>query len=352
MRTSILSLSLLALPLIAGCGDDGKDNVDAPPPIDSRDIDASPDAHMFKGFDADEGGEVRAEYTIFPNDARATRVTAFAYQDAGSNKFFSYVSENGCTDISTPALKALHWPTAQNPTAERVYHDLGSVTITATDDSTTLEVPRAEAGPPRDPFFRDHPAGDWFFKQFPLNGMGMPGGVNDDMPYTAEKTAYDVKFGGSTDLPEQTFDGALYMPAAFSIAGDTDHPHGAIHAPADTAQTFTWTVPTDAPTNDTEILGLVAVTGSSGPAFLCIEPNDGSITVPAAMMDIARATYPTAVDPDTQVETPSGSLARQTLSHAVRELKENDGLSGKRVDIIGVWCFAGTKFFTTPAPVN
>jgi hypothetical protein len=354
MRTSILSLSLLALPLIAACGDDGKDNVDAPPPIDMPDVDAPPDAHVFGGFDANEGGEVRAEYTIFPNDARATRVTAFAYQDAGTKKFFSYVDENGCTDISTAALKALHWPTAQNPTAERVYHDLGSVTITATDDSTTLDVPRAETGPARDPFFRDHPAGDWFFKQFPLNANNMPGGVNDDMPYTAEKTAYDVKFGGSTDLPEQTFDGALYMPAAFSIAGDTTHPHAAIFAPADTAQTFTWTTPADSPTNGTEILGLVAVTGPMGPAFLCIEPNDGgadgvagSITVPAAMINIARTTYPTAGD-----GTTSASLARQTLSHAVRELQENDGPSGKRVDIIGVWCFAGTKFFTTQPAVR
>ena len=347
MRTSILSLSLLALPLIAACGDDGGTATDAPPPIDSKDIDAPPDAHVFKGFDADEGGEVRAEYTIFPNDARATRVTAFAYQNVGTNKFFSYVDENGCTDISTTALKAVHWPTAQNPTAERTYHDLGSVTITATDASTTLDVPRTVTGPARDPFFRDHPAGDWFFKQFPLNANNMPGGVSDTTPYTAEKTAYDVKFGGSTDLPEQTFDGALYMPAAFSIAGDTTHPHSAIYAPADTAQTFTWTTPADAPTNDTEILGLVAVTGPMGPAFLCIEPNDGSITVPAAMINIARTTYPTAGD-----GTTSASLARQTLSHAVRELKENDGLSGKRVDIIGVWCFAGTKFITTPPAVQ
>lgn len=336
MRTSILSLSLLAMPLIVACGDDGKDNVDAPPPIDAKEIDAPPDAG-FGGFDADEGGEVRVEYTIFPNDARATRVTAFAYKDAGTTKFFSYVDENGCTDISTPALKALHWPTAQN--ANRTYHDLGSVTITPVAGNTTtspLEVPRAGAMPTTDPFFRSHPEGEWFFKQFPLNGMGKPGGVSDTEQYTAEKSTYDVKFGGSADLPEQTFDGALYMPANFSIAGDTAHPAGAIYAPEDEPQTFTWDTPADTPTNDTEILGLVAVTGPNGPAFLCIEPNDGSITVPKELINTARTVYPTG-----------GTVARQTLSHAVRELQENDGPSGKRIDIVGVWCYAGTAFNTT-----
>jgi len=132
------------------------------------------------------------------------------------------------------------------------------------------------------------------------------------------------------------------MPAAFDL-NDANHPHSGgtkgLIMPAATAQTFTWNVATDTPpAGTTTIWSLVGFTGANGPAVVCVEPNDGSVTVPAAMMDIARTAYPSG-----------GSIARQTFSHQVKELIDADGKrTGKRIDFIGVWCYAGTTFRANP----
>ena len=75
--------------------------------------------HVFKGFDADEGGEVRVEYIKVPSGAFGSRVTAFLYKDSGTTKFFPYLSLNGCTNM-TGTNHGGKWPMAQNPVGERV----------------------------------------------------------------------------------------------------------------------------------------------------------------------------------------------------------------------------------------
>ena len=150
--------------------------------------------------------------------------------------------------------------------------------------------------------------------------------------YMSEKTSYDVSFSGSADVPAQTFKDVLYMPAAFDPIAPTDCdplPCTTTNISADTPMTFTWTTPTDTPPEGMEILSLVGFTGPMGPAAMCIEPNDGSITVPAEIINAAIAQYPTA-----------GVLARQTLTHVVRELVDKDGPTGRRIDFITVWCYA------------
>ena len=73
---------------------------------------------------------------------------------------------------------------------------------------------------------------------------------------------------------------------------------------------------------------------TTGPIVACIEPADGSITMPKELVAIAKAT------------SPNGTLARQTLSHVVRELKDKDGNTGRRIDFVGVWCYAYPYAFT------
>lgn len=318
LRSSVLSVGLL--PLFA-CGDDATVTPDARPIDAPVSIDASIDAPptpMFKGYDADEGGELRMEYVRFAAGNAATRVTSFLFANPGTKKFHDYLSLNGCTNTSTDMV----WPVATNPIAERVYLDPGNIIIAG--GPMTLTLPR-RATMGTDPFGRTHPANEWAFH--------FGGGTATDGPtYLSEKTAYDVVFTGTSEVPAQVFDNVLWMPADFAL---TDHGVTPLAIPADTAQTFSWTTPTQGAPAGYEVLSLVAFTGANGPAVTCIEPNDGSVTVPADMINIARAAYPSG-----------GTLARQTLTHVVRELVDANGPTGRRIDFVSVWCYATS--FTVP----
>lgn len=340
MRAFLQSNTLLAvglvIPTLLGCGDDVSALPDAPV---VKPIDAPPDAPplpAFKGFDADEGGEVRVEYVINGNNVAGARATAFLWKNVGTTKFFPFLNLNGCTDMRGKTF----WPMATNPIAERVYLDPGRVIVTG--GPSIYEIPRNPAMA-NDPFARTHPANQWFFEPY-------AGGQSDGPNFLPEKTKFDVTFTGSADMPAQIFDDVLYTPANFAPISPalsvTPHP-----IPAATAQTFTFTTPADSPPPGYRVDNLVAFTGPNGPAVVCIEPADGSITVPAAMIDIARTAYPGPVGGAPGVA--SGTLARQTLTHVVRELKDNTtpvtrtGGTGKRIDFITVWCYA-TPFSSIP----
>jgi hypothetical protein len=294
--------------------------MDAPkPPVDTLQVD-TPVTPTFKGFDADEGGEVRMEYIKFPNGGIGARTTAFFFKDVGTTKYHDFLSLNGCTDMS--ALDK--WPMAMNPIGERDYYDVGRVILSG--GTNAYEIPRRTVQA-RDPFFREHPANDWYFD--PAVNTDSDGGN-----FISEKTRYDVILTGSAEFPPAIFDDAIYVPAAFDLTAPTHA--GPVDLPAATDQTFTFTTPTDTPPAGYILLSLVGFTGGSctkGPAVVCIEPNDGSITVPGAMIDKVRTACPTG-----------GTIARQTLTHVVRELVDASGPTGKRVDLLGVWCYASTPF--------
>lgn len=309
---------------LLACGDDAPVTPDARP---DGAPDATPDGPTFKGYDADEGGEVRVEYIIFPNGNIGTRSTAFFLKNPGTTKYFEYLNLNGCTDLTMYDK----WPMAQN--ADRTYFDAGP-SIAITGGPNTLNIPKRTVEG-RDPFFRLHPANSWYFD--PITSADTDGTM-----LLSEKTLLDVHVAGSAEFPGVSWDNAIYMPASFAI---NEHTTGTAMFPAGTPQTFTWTTPTDPVPAGFEVLSLVAFTSgggstgmggapaAKGPIVICVEPNDGSITVPAAMMDIARTVYPT-----------TGTIARQTLTHSVRELVDANGPTGRRVDLLGVWCYGGYPF--------
>jgi hypothetical protein len=316
-----LTLFLAAVPGVVACGDDSNPATDAR--VDApRVIDGTPDGPTFKEFDADEGGEVRIEYVRFPASATpyaGARVTAFFYKDAGPTEFNPFVNLNGCTDTTGD----VNWPVASAPAADKVYADPGSVIISG--GPMVLNVPKA-AGV-KDPVGRAHTSNAWHFRF----GGPPPGGTPDGANYLTEKTTYDVILTGSADIAPTVFADVGYMPADFAI---TSHDTFPLTMASDADQTYTWSLPADTPPAGFTVNSLVAVTGGDGPAFLCIEPqNDGSITVPAAMLAVARAKYPGGTTPPT--------LARQTLTHVVHELMDGEGNpTGKRIDFLTVWCYA------------
>lgn len=319
MRVRTICLTLgLAAPSLFGCGDDVAATPDAKVEIDAPVTPDAPPAPVFKGFDADEGGEIRMEYVRFAGGNAALRLTNFLFKDPGSVNFYPFPSFTGCTDMSVD----MNWPTASNPIAERVYMNPGNVIISG--GPSVINLPRRNTMG-NDPFGRTHPADQWGFH---FGGAA----ATDGATYLSEKTAYDVVFTGSADMPAQVFDDVIYMPADFTL---TDHGVTPYALVAGQPATFSWTNPAQGAPAGVEIWSLLGFTGANGPAVVCIEKNDGSTTIPANMVDIVRAKYPSG-----------GTLARQTFTHVVRELVDKNGPTGKRIDFVGVWCYA--TGFTVP----
>ena len=309
MRSISWSFASVLL-LTAACGDDNKANV---PPDTNKQPDAAP---VFKGFDADEGGELRVEYVRRANNTSFARVTSFLWKDPGSVDFFPFVNLNGCSDLRDKTK----WPTASNPVGERMYMESGDVTISGGPMDLVLG-PRTT--PFTDPFGRVHPENTGHHRG-PL-----PGEVPTDGPmFLPGGTALDVSYAGSADFPAQTFQDIIYMPADFNILDHTTAPVAITPAEAAADITFTFSTPAQTPPQGAMVTSLVAFLGPAGPIVACIEPSDGSITMPAALVAIAKAT------------APNGTLARQTLTHVVRELKDKNGNTGRRIDFVGVWCYA------------
>ncbi|HSS02780.1 MAG TPA: hypothetical protein VLM79_37220 [Kofleriaceae bacterium] len=319
MRSSIACIALgLAVSATIGCSGDDSSTPDAPA------------AATFKGYDADEGGEIRIEHVRLPDGqggvVNFTRIVGYVLGTAGSTKFFSFPMVPGCTDTTNKK----NWPVATNPIAERVYLDPGNIIIQSPTSLTNaapkpaLTLPRqtAEGG---DFLARVHPANKWFS----YNTIGTT--MVDGDAFLTPDTFLDVIITGSADMPGQVFHNVSWMPNDFPLTspGLADK----IELKANTPMTFKWTIPKQDKPADMTVVSLVGFVGGDpskqGPAVLCIEPDDGEVTVPGNMIDVVRAAYPGG-----------GIMARQTFTHVPKELIDKNGPTGRRLDIISTWCYA------------
>lgn len=326
MRLSIACIALgLAVSATIGCGGDDNSTPDATTP------DATPDAAAptFKGYDADEGGEIRIEHVRLPNGTGGvvnfTRIVAYVLGTAGSTKFFSFPMVPGCTDTTNKK----NWPVATNPISERVYLDPGNIIIQS-PTSLTNAVPKQALTLPRktveggDFLARVHPANKWFY----YDTIGV---TPDGDTFLTPDVFLDVVLTGSADMPGQVFHNVSWMPNDFPLTSfDLTQK---VELKANTPMTFKWTLPKQDKPTDMTVVSLVGFVGADpskdGPAVLCIEPDDGEMTVPGNMIDVVRAKYPGG-----------GIMARQTFTHVPKELVDKNGPTGRRLDIISTWCFA------------
>ncbi len=310
--------------LVAGaCGDDVAATVDAPKPV----IDAPlpmVDAPDPINFMSDEGGEVRFEYVRFGVGTGAREGTASArvisfFEGNDDVDFHPYPTIPGCTLM----VDDTKWPVAQ-PT-NRQYVDIGQQ-LTLTNGSQILNVPKASIA--ADPVGRVHGVGNhYFYAPFPATGGG------DAAQFITEKTAYDVILSGSATWPAQVFPDAIQMPAAFDlISPSVTTPVVLKSDGTNTDLTITWqAVPSGQPAGVPDAwfaVGFVIPTTSF--VVLCIEPmNDGSLTVPAAMVNMIATAAPSG-----------GTMVRQSFIHQVRELTNGTTVKRRRIDMIGTWCHA------------
>lgn len=318
----------LAMLFAAGCGDDdGGTNpvADAMPDQPDAtggtpDADLTPDATPPRdppNLTTSEAGEVRFEYVDFIDGAGpggrndSTRITGYFMKNTGDAAPTPTLGT--CIDMSND----MTWPLAQSATRE--YIDIGELLIKGGPTGTVL-VPDATG------------AVDSNGRTHSLAGVLQPYkfefGLNNGANVGAN-TRYDVELSGSATWPNTNYPGGLVVPEAFDLI---EPGLEAIEITPGADMTFTWeTNDTSALEGDEEVTSLVAfIINGQGPQILCAEANDGSITVPAAMVD----TFAALLQPGQ-----GATLARQTFVHKLDWFEAGD-VTDQRLDFIGVWCFA------------
>jgi hypothetical protein len=305
-----LSAAPLALAFVfGGCGDDNKIEPDAPkadaPP---------PDGFDPLSFADNEGGEIRLEwikqFTAAGVEQTTARATAYFYKSQTPGKF-ALPAFPGCFDMR---LKD-KWPLAQGTI---VPLDVGGVTIKSTGSDLVM-VP--DMGVMADPFSRPHAL--WYKKTSNLPG-------NDGDMFLPPNQTYDIVLAGSAEWPAQTINDVAFMPERWDVSTPPANATTMLVADTDFTMTYTPVVSSNLPPGY-RVNTVVAFqgTGHMGPIVLCQEEGtDGSITVPAALVNVLRAYTP-------------GRYVRQNLTHALFEL--TDGApkppgERKRVDVLSIWC--------------
>ena len=312
-----LSAAPLALAFVfAGCGDDNKIEPDAPKP------DAAPDALDELSFADNEGGEIRLEWisqVVAGVEQQSARATAYFYksQTPGNHSLPAFP---GCFDVR---LKD-KWPLAQGTI---VPLDVGGVTIKST--GTDLVMVKDMSTPPTlDPFQRPH---DLWYKKTSTISQPAPR-VDDADTFLPPNQTYDIVFAGNgAEWPAQTISDVAFMPAKWTPIAPVTNATTMLQAGTALDLTYTPVTSSNLPAGY-RVNTVVAFTGAghSGPIILCQEEGtDGSMTVPAAMVDILRAYTP-------------GRYVRQQLTHALFELTDSGpkppGMR-KRVDVLSIYCY-------------
>jgi hypothetical protein len=311
--------------------------MDAPPVM----IDA-PEVLPECGVDCAEGGEVRLEYLEFPaNDpVRIDRTRATAFFIGGASSHHTFPNIPGCTDY-TGTNAMMNWPLAQD--AGRQYLDVGRVLISPSTASTatSLEIAKRVMGQGTGPtayitsdfLDRQYAGGTWYF----TGNSGAQGGLNNvGRKYVTDDTRYDVTITGSASMPPTVFKDVLYMPNRFPLLVPAQQDYSAppvAYSLVAGAATITYTVPTNTnlPAGET-VDTLIAFTNANPPVILCIEEGiDGSITIPANMVNTVRTTLGTVTSGETN------RFLRQHVVHQLRTMPDEN--NRKRIDFLSVWCY-------------
>jgi hypothetical protein len=303
----VYALALCGIGL--GCGDDKN----APPAPDAEE-----DLYQF-----DEGGESRVEYQeilTMAGPIKKARATAFFWK-AKTPARYPFANIPGCTKMDGDDRFPLGMGTSHT------YLDVGEVTYSG--GGTPLANIPLGPNPGVDGLFRPHD-GHWRF--FQDNNAGPT--------YFGKFDAlYDLQFGGSAEWPAQTLTGVHYMPSNWQLGTPGFMP---VMLQANTPLTITYT--TDPEVNHPEgttlnMIAALLVPTNGGLVVECIQEGaegfSGSITIPADMVDHARALGS------------SGLLARAHVSHILKELYNGETHTHQRVDFFTIWCYV-TPWMAAP----
>jgi hypothetical protein len=333
---------------LPACGDDHA-VIDAPRPIDMAQMIDAP-GHPDVTYQSDEGGEVRLEYMNFPNGVPANtraRATSFFFDGPRGNGFNPFPNIPGCTEWGNPSM---YYPFAPRDPAVK-HLDVGQVIITGGPQQMTVPVITPVQGTcstttaTRCWLNPDCPAtetcvgatghrdniGRLYKEKWGFGGQPPGPSYNNMGPafITADAT-YDIILTGSPTWPAQIFKDAMYMPGDWQLVSPALNVNPVLQADQDLVITYTTPTAVNKPAGYPVNMLVHFGYGSPfiGVASCIEEETDGSITIPAAIVNKIRAAAPTG-----------GTFIRQHSSHIVKELTDGVTRTNKRIDIIGIWCY-------------
>ena len=204
--------------------------------------------------------------------------------------------------------------------------DVGAVTFSGKNTAgTATTINAAMMGPATDSIGRPH---DIFYQA-----------INPDAAkYLVPDSSYTVNFGGAGNIAATAFENAIFLPSAtnYTVTSPSLEDNGPLIANTDF--TVHWTPGTNMnlPAGD-EVLGLTWLVDAAGsPTHVCVAPHSaGQFTIPGTaiaeykQIAIARGTNPS-----------KAILLRQALVHHVRRLPNNEPANLRRIDMLGVLCWA------------
>ena len=307
------------LVLVAGCGDDSKATPDA----------AKPQVDAFEQppvtLQSKEGGEIRLEW-ISQGGMTTARMGAYFYKTMTPAKF-DFPAFPGCVEMR----QRDHWPLAQG-------------TITPLDVGDVVLVPKtgtpfkmARTMNTKDAFQRPHEL--WWQKP---STIGTPQAGDADT-YLPPNESYDVVFTGSADWPHQIHKDAAFMPERWTPTSPDALQAATLTRNQDFTVTYTPVTSSKLPPG-ARVNTFMAFVGTPniGPIVACQEEGtDGSMTVPAAMVNIILDHSGAVVNGEAGPGT-GGRFVRQQLTHQLFELTngtEVDEASRKRVDVLTIYCY-------------
>jgi hypothetical protein len=324
MRVSIpLALSFV----IAGCGDNGK----ADSPADARKPDAPPDAYVEPPLTLqnNEGGEIRLEWISQFNAmlgvAQTTaRMGAYFYKSQ-TPATWPIPAFPGCVD----ARARDKWPLAQGTI---VSLDVGGVKVIPKTGTPFDLIKNMTTPPTKDAFQRPHDL--WWQKPSAL-------AANDADMYLPPNQSYNIELAGSAEWPHQVLENVAFMPERWVPTSPTADAVAMLTADTDFTVTYTPVTSSNLPAG-ARVNTVIAFTGTPnvGPIVICQEEGtDGSMTVPAAMVNIIRTAGGTG-----------GRYVRQQLTHQLFELTDGtprEESARKRVDVLTIYCY-NSQWLPTP----
>lgn len=247
-------------------------------------------------FSSPEGGEIRVEYVGTPSGAVSRGIAFFKSAQTPEATPFPLIAPAGggvCNDLAASPM----WPTAAPARATEI--DVGELSIIGGGKTFS--------------FTKQTNYTDFLGR---MHGVAYQ--FEDASSMVTPSTLSDVVMSGSAASPMARWAGQLGMPAAFKLI-PPELPSSLV-IPLGEDFSVTWEQP--AQTIGQRVLGLVAFLDGNGTLTqLCLSyASGGGLAVPKDIVGKIPA---------------KGTLVRGHTTHQLREFPP-----GRRVDVIGTWCYA------------
>jgi len=321
VRTSLHLVSILAISLVAACGDD-----DAPPGVDGPTVCTG---HLCEpGLSDPEGGNIIFEYIYFDTELQAAfQLPAGVTTATRVMAYFMNAQNPNANPLPTPGVCNNLEPSNGWPLFVGTQHtdlDVGTLTFTGKNEANAdVTITAAKIQSMTDAIGRPH---DIFYQTV----------IPDAGANEKSDSSYTVKMGGAGDIPATTMTDAIFLAKDFTVKSPDIEDNGPLIAGTDFPVEWNPAVSANLPEGDT-ILGVTWLVDTNGkPTHMCPTlHSEGRFVIPGAAITeykaiaTARGAVPTKM-----------ILLRNAIDHRLQRLPNGEDANPRRINMLSVNCWA------------